>query len=139
MSPPDLNALIQKLPHRGSMRLLDSVESVTERTATTFTEIDAARATLFCGESYVGVELIAQSAALPLILTSEPGKEHAGMIVQLRSFSSHFESLPLGSMLKTDCEVELLMDDKIAAVRGTVTWGGNLVCEAAITLAIQSS
>ena len=135
--------LLDKLPHRGSMRLLDSVVSVDDREVETETRIDALRASLFGYdgkvESYLGIELIAQSAAMPLIFAAEEGKEHAGMIVQVRSFRSYGDAIAGYPVLRTRCEVELMLDGKVASVKGSVFHEEAKVCDAVLTLAVGGS
>ena len=133
--------LIGKLPHRGPMLLVDSVISVDANSVETETRIDGARADLFGRdgevESYLGIELIAQSAALPLIHDSEGQEAHAGVIVQVRSFRSMDRIVEKEPVLRTRCEVELMLDGRVASVRGAVSCGGRQICEGTLTLAVQ--
>lgn len=141
MAASDYQHLIEKLPHRGKMRLIDSVARVDRGSVETSTQINQERAEFFGNgseiESYVGVELIAQSAALPLIYRSEKCKDHEGMIVQVRSFRSYQNRIKASAGLATQCEVELMMDERVASVKGRVLRGESLVCEGVITLAMQ--
>lgn len=133
--------MIEKLPHEGKMRLIDSIVSVDRSSVVTKTRIDRTRTELFGQgseiESYVGIELIAQAAALPLIYRSEDRKEHQGMIVQVRSFHAYPSPIDASKVLTTSCEVELLLDERVASVKGQVMNGETVVCEGVITLAMQ--
>jgi len=143
MTQNDYQYLIEKLPHRGSMRLIDSVIRVDRNSAEAKTRINGLRAELFGRDSeietYVGVELIAQAAALPLIYRSEDRKEHKGMIVQVRSFRSYPNKIDTAADLTTSCEVELMLDEKVASVKGRVMNEEAVVCEGVITLAMQKA
>lgn len=143
MEPTRHDALIEKLPHRGAMLLIDSILRVDKTSVETVTTIDAERAELFGFKgdvgSYLGVELIAQSAAFPLIFESSEGKEHAGMIVQVRSFESYVVLPQPNLVLRTQCEVELVLDGKVASVKGAVFQGERCLCAAVLTLAIGES
>ncbi len=140
--PTDPNhALIEQLPHRGQMRLIDSVSHVDAHSAETATQWDARRAGLHSPEAplsaYFGVELIAQSAALPLIFAASEGTAHQGMIVQVKSFRA-YGTMPAGELsLTTRCSVERLLDGKLASVTGQVFCAEVLCCEATITLALR--
>ncbi len=132
--------LIGKLPHRGAMRLVDRILSVDAGTVETETRVDAARGALFGKEgavgSYLGIELIAQSAAFPLICGESEEKEHTGMIVQVRSFEAFRAATAAFPVLRTRCAVELMLDGKVASVKGKVFEGDACLCEAVLTLAV---
>lgn len=134
--------LIKLLPHRGVMRLIDSVVSVDETTVETRTVINEKRAHLFGNEgnieAYLGVELIAQSAALPILFNS-PEQAHRGVITQVQSFQAYGNVAAKNPVLSTRCTVELLLDGLIASVTGTVLHEQNVVCESVITLSIQGA
>ena len=133
----DYNDLLAKLPHRDSMRLIDRVIDIDGMAIETLTEMDETRADFFGSESYWGIELIAQSGALPLIAASETDQTHSGVIVQVKSFRSLAPISPEIGTLITRCRVELLLDGAVAVVVGTVSAGAVLICEAEITLAMQ--
>lgn len=134
------DGLIGKLPHRGAMRWVDSILALDSRSVETETRVDTARAALFGRdgtiESYLGIELVAQSAAFPLIYDDEGDTEHAGMIVQVRSFEAFGYPVEHWPVLRTSCEVELLLDGKVASVRGRVFEAERCLCEAVLTLAV---
>lgn len=123
------------------MGLIDTVVRVDARSVETRSKIDENRAKLFGVkskvESYIGIELIAQSAAMPLIYNAKEGEGHAGVIAQVRSFRSYSPAIEDYPILTTRCEVELMLDGKVASVKGAVFFGEVPVCEAVLTLAIQ--
>lgn len=135
----EFDSLLAKLPHEGAMLLIDSIVRVESGFVETETRIDAARAALFrFGDglgSYLGIELIAQSAAFPLMM-DDLEKEHKGMIVQVRSFEAMGRASCALPLLRTQCEVELMLDGRVASVRGTVFEKERRLCEAVLTLAV---
>ncbi|MDQ8186369.1 hypothetical protein [Pelagicoccus sp. SDUM812002] len=137
------HGLIEKLPHRGAMRLIDSISALDSRTVETETRVDETRTALFGRdgkvETYLGIELVAQSAAFPLIYDDSGDEEHMGMIVQVRSFESFCSPETAMPVLRTTCEVDLLLDGKVASVRGKVFEGETCLCEAVLTLAVGGS
>lgn len=125
------------------MRLVDSVVSVDECSAITMTCFDAKRDWLKDGRSqlasYIGVELIAQSAALPLLYMSSEGEAHSGMIVQVKIFQSHELLLRPNPTLQTKCNIELALDGTVAIVKGEVLYDGEIYCEGTLLLSVQSN
>lgn len=141
MMPSDFNSLIDRLPHVGAMRLIDSVSELNALSARTVTVFDERRATIRPLDEpvadYLGIELVAQSAALPLICSSREDEVHRGMIVQVKSFQSYGLQLDGVVQLETHCQVESLLDGKMAAVDGQVFSSGELCCEVKLTLALE--
>ena len=141
MPTDPIQALIEQLPHRGQMRLIDSVLHVDAHSAETATQFDARRSGIRPLEAplsaYFGVELIAQSAALPFIFAAGEGTAHQGMIVQVKSFQA-YGVMPAGERsLTTRCTVERLLDGQLASVTGQVFCDNTLCCEATLTLALS--
>lgn len=140
MSPSSFKTLIDKLPHRGGMLLIDAIVHIDESSVEALTNIDARRLELFGEggklESYVGVELMAQAAALPVIWSCKEEKDHAGVIAQVRSFQSYESKIDCKEALRTSCSIELLMDGKIGSVKGLVRSGETKICEGVLTLAM---
>ncbi len=134
--------LIRRLPHVGRMRLVDSIVRIDKDSAETRTQLNPSRIELFGRENevetYLGIELIAQSSALPLIYRTGDRKEHQGMIVQVRSFRSYSILIDASAGLTTRCTVELMLDEKVASATGQVLNGESIVCEAVITLAMKA-
>lgn len=123
------------------MRLIHRIASVDQQQAACETIADQSIATLFPSndgvDTCVGVELIAQSAAIPLLLDHEGGAPMQGMLVQIRRFESYQRSVPLGSMLVTKTNLEELAEGAFTMAHGSVFLGEQLICEGTITLAIQ--
>lgn len=142
MAKIDYDHLIQFLPHQGPMRLIDSVIRLEGMSVETSTLLDSSRAGMFGNgsgvESCLGIELLAQSAAIPMMASAESGK-HGGMIIQVQSFKSHRSLNDVETRLTTKCRVELMMDGTVALVTGEV-WADDFpLCEGKILLAVGAS
>lgn len=137
-------ALIDSLPHQPPMRLIHTVIAVTANTATCETEVDDSIKALFLAandqvDSCVGVELMAQSSAIPLIHQQDEGQEMQGMLVQVKTFEVLQSSVPVGSKLITKIELEDLENSSFVIAHGETFLGDTLICKGSITLAVQSA
>jgi len=132
------NYLLDRLPHSGSMRLIDTVLMIEGHTAETETMINENRVKHFgCEgriETYIGVEMIAQTAAISLIFESDEWTDRGGVIMQVKSFCSKSTPVAGFPVLKTRSRLELLMGGRIALIKGGVTCAGNPFCEAILML-----
>jgi predicted hotdog family 3-hydroxylacyl-ACP dehydratase len=143
MIPTDYSGILEKLPHRGPMRLVDEILSLDGTSVVTNTRMDDKRLKFLGSDlpvgTYWGIELIAQSGALPLIATIGNGKAHAGVIVQVKSFRSFVLEIEEPAILTTRCSAELQLEGTIASIRGSVFAEDVLLCEASLMLAMQET
>lgn len=142
MPPNEFSDLVARLPHRGPMCLIDSLIQLDERSVEALTQFTEERLE-FLGieskvDSYWGIELIAQAGVLPLIAGALRGNTHTGVIIQVKSFHSFISEIIEPATLTTRCSSELLLNGSVASVRGSVSLGKTLICEAEITLSMQS-
>lgn len=141
IDPEQSQSLIERLPHREPMRLIHRIARVDANSATCETIANAAIAQLFAHpdgvDPLIGVELLAQSAAIPLIATQDADTTMAGMLVQVRNFTTHPIAIAVNSLLKTEVAIETLAESNFVIAKGTVTYDGGTVCQGTITLAVQ--
>ena len=86
----------------------------------------------------VAIELIAQSAAIPLIGKQTPDTAPmAGMLIQIKNYSITQRSIPINSTLSTRVTVEVQPDSVFVMANGQVSFNNTVICEGSVTLAVQ--
>jgi len=137
----DLKGLIEHLPQAGRMRLVDEVCRVDEagvETRTRFEDrgwlLDAAGVV----PPHVGIELVAQSAALLLVRRSGADRPVRGVIARLKDFRASGLSIESGAGVRTVCEVAWHREAGAVSVSGSVCHDGAEWCVASLTLSLDA-
>lgn len=139
---PQLDALLERLPHKPPMRLLDKVIEASAARAICATEMDTRKAALFGDarggiRACIGIELIAQAAAIAMASAIENGAPQRGRLAAIKSFSCDRPSFGIGERARVEVAVEeRAPENPLASVSGLVSQNGIRVCEAILLLAI---
>ena len=135
-------AIIDRLPHREPMRLIQKVQKLSANETVCETIVNEQIARLFSKDGQVdclvAIELIAQSAAIPLIGKQTPDTAPmAGMLIQIKNYSITQRSIPINSTLNTRVTVEVQPDSVFVMANGQVSFNNTVICEGSVTLAVQ--
>ncbi len=111
--------LLELLPHRPPMLLLDDVLSVGDRLSESKILIDDASAFFVCGKgvpSWIAVEYMGQTAALIAGYQLEKGivGPHVGFLLGTRKFEVTTPWFPHASQLKVICQELAVVGDSLA-------------------------
>lgn len=133
--------MIQRLPHRPPLRMISEVLEVERCRAVCVAEVDASLCSLW-GDgrnafAYVGVELLAQTAAIAIGCVDEEAGPQSGMLVQVRRLALLRQELPLGSKVRCEVAVDLGLEGRFAVARGECFLGDEKIVEAQLSLAIE--
>lgn len=133
------SALEQMLPHRSPMVLVDRLISSDNHSA--IVEATIKDGYPFAGESigaWVGLELMAQSAAVLAKLTKQANSENAalGFLLGSRSFTAHVPEFVPGQKVTVEIELDPASEGQIMVnARGRIKdVAGQVICEGALTL-----
>lgn len=136
----EYDQLMRRLPHQPPMRMIDEILEASAEGAQCLARASQERCELFGDgsnlDTYAGVEMLAQTAAVALSVNGEGDKPGQGMLIQVAKFEAERPRVPRGSTLRCVCSVELGMEGQLGLAKGQVTLEGELVCEAKLTLAI---
>lgn len=134
--------LLSRLPHQPPMRLINEVVAVGRGSAVCRATVGRELCQLFGDgqsmDSYAGIEIIAQAAAIAAG-GEDQGTARSGMLIQVGRFSSTLARIPCGSILTSEVSVDVGMDGSVGSVKGELHLEGSPVCSAKLTLAIDRS
>lgn len=137
----DNNKLLDRLPHKARMLLIDKVLQVDGVEAVTETDFGPGRSWLMMDDQsfpiHLGVELIAQTSALSLIMPENGAETHSGMIIQVRSFQVYQSPARWPIRVRTRAGVNLVLGGRVATVIGEVHEGDRILCRGVLTLSVQ--
>lgn len=132
-------ALEQMLPHKSPMILVDRLISSDDHSAIVGVTIRDDYP--FAGESigiWVGLELMAQSAAVLAKLTKQASSDKAslGFLLGSRSFTAHVPEFVPGQKVTVEIELDPASEGQIMVnARGRIKdAAGQVICEGALTL-----
>ena len=140
MTTKDLNALIERLPHRPPMRMIDAVVEAATGRAVCLVRVADELCRLFGdgtqANAYCAIEALAQAAAIALAFGETENAPQQGMLVQVGKFESAVESFEKGSTLRLEVNVDLGLGGTYALVNGQVFAGDRALCSAKLSIAV---
>ncbi|WP_233850892.1 hotdog family protein [Paraburkholderia sp. HD33-4] len=125
------------IPHRGSMLLLDAIDTFADTTLSAFANVDphawyadAAGAM----PAWIGIELMAQAIAAHIALVAMRGGGHArpGVLLGSRSYQAMQPVFPSGARLRVDVSELLRSESGHSAYECTIDDGDTRCAEAVI-------
>ncbi|QWD91641.1 hypothetical protein [Polynucleobacter sp. MWH-Braz-FAM2G] len=133
------SALEQMLPHKPPMVLVDRLVSSDDHSA--IVEAIIKDDYPFTGESigtWIGLELMAQSAAVLAKLTKQAGSDKAslGFLLGSRSFTAHVPEFVPGQKVTVEIELDPASEGQVMVnARGRIKGvAGQVICEGTLTL-----
>lgn len=134
--------LITQLPHQPPMRMIHAVLEASSERSVCLARVDQDLLRLW-GDgagvaSYVGIEMVAQTAAIGLGIEGEGSRPLSGALVQVSHYEAVAATIAAGEELKVEAEIDQGLDGRYAVVRGQIRCGsGELIGVAKLSIAID--
>lgn len=121
-----MTSLLDYLPHRSPMLLIDKIITVSDNSSEAEVEITATSS--FCQSdkgvpAWIGLEYMGQTAALIAGHQKLKGeaKEYVGFLLGTRRYNSHVEFFAIGQRLRIQCQQLAVVGETLATFQCTIT------------------